>query len=121
MRKYIGIRDGRSIKKYNLSKVIAPMTTIGGHLYRLDAVMFHTDKGSGDAIQFTDLESTQFYGDGNVYIDPNDTMAMLDTVPNGTKKVYRWNKLTAGNGMVYVYMAVAVIMVLSFIGKELGA
>ena len=121
MKKYIAIKDGRSIKKYNLSKVIAPMTTIGGHLYRLDSVMFHTDKGSGDAIQFTDLESTQFYGDGNVYIDPNDTMAMLDTVPNGTKKVYRWNKLTAGNGMVYVYMAVAVIMVLSFIGKELGA
>lgn len=121
MRKYIAIRDGRSIKKYNLSKVIAPMTTIGGHLYRLDAVTFHMDKGSGDAIQFTDLESTQFYGDGNIYIDPNDTMAMLDTVPNGTKKVYRWNKLTAGNGMVYVYMAIAVIMVLSFIGKELGA
>ena len=121
MRKYIAIRDGRSIKKYNLSKVIAPMTTIGGHLHRLDAVMFYNDKGSGDAIQFTDLESTQFYGDGNIYIDPNDTMAMLDTVPNGTKKVYRWNKLTAGNGMVFVYMAVAVIMVLSFIGKELGA
>ena len=92
------------------------MTDIANHLYRLDEIMFHVDKGTGDAIMFTDLESTQFYGDGKTYIDPNVTIAMMDTSPSGAKKVYRWNKLTSGNGMTYVYMAIAVIMVISFIG-----
>ena len=118
MGKYIAIRNGRTIKKYNLGRVTLPMTDIANHLYRLDEVMFHMDRGSGDSILFTELESTQFYGDGRKYIDPNDTIAMMDTSPNGTKKVYRWNKLTDGGGMVYVYMAIAVILVLSFIGGQ---
>lgn len=117
MRKYVAIRDGRSIKKYNISKITNPMTIIRNHLYRLDEQMFHLDRGSGDAIMFTDLDSTQFYGDGKVYIDPNETMAILDTAPDGAKKeVKRWNNLTDGGGMTYIYMAVGLVIVLSAIG-----
>lgn len=41
MRKYVAIIEGRGIKKYNLSKVTLPMTTIRSHLYRTDEKLFH--------------------------------------------------------------------------------
>ena len=120
MRKYLAIIEGRSIKKYNLSKIISPMTVVRKHLYRTDEQLFHLEKGGGDAIEFVDLESTQAYGDGMTYSDPDETIAVLDTAPNLKGKVAVWNKLTDGGGMQIMYIAFALIAVIFVIGKMLS-
>lgn len=111
MRKYLAIIEGRGIKKYNLSKITLPMTTIRSHLYRTDERLFHLDKGSDQAIEFVELENTQVYGDGE-YLNPDETIAVLDTAPSLNKKVANWSSLTNGGGMNFIYMALGVIMVI---------
>lgn len=119
MKKYIAIKEGRTIKKYNLSKIATPMVMIRDHLYTLHEFEFHLDKGCGDAIKFTDLESTQYYGDAERYINPDETIAVLDTAPNLKQKVKVWNRLTDGGGMTVIYAALGIIMVIYVIGMML--
>lgn len=111
MRKYVAIIEGRSIKKYNLSKITLPMTVIRNHLYRTDERFFHLEKGGDQSIEFVDLENTQIYGVPE-YINPDETIAVLDTAPNLKGKVAIWNRLFDGGGMNFIYVALGVIMVI---------
>lgn len=119
MKKYLAIIEGRGIKKYNLSKINAPMTIVRKHLYRTDEHLFHLDKGGEVAIEFVELESTQVFGDGKTYVDPDETIAILDTAPNLKKKVAVWNRLTDGGGMPFIYVALGIIMMVYVVGMML--
>lgn len=51
------------------------------------------------------------FGNGE-YLNPDETIAILDTAPSLTKKVANWSSLTHGGGMNFIYIALGVIMVI---------
>lgn len=112
MKKCVAIIEGRGIKKYNMSKIALPMTIIRNHLYRTDEELFHLEKGGDQAIEFVELENTQVFGSGRDYLDPDETIAILDTAPDLKGKVANWSKLTNGGGMGFIYYVLGIIMVI---------
>lgn len=111
MRKYLAIMEGRTIKRYNMDRITLPLTAVRQHLYRTDDHLFHKERGSNVSIEFVELENTQTWGDGQ-YLDPDETIAILDTAPSVKAKVATWSKLTNGGGMNFVYLALGVIMII---------
>lgn len=111
MRKYLGIMEGRTIKRYNMDRITLPLTAVRQHLYRTDEFCFHKERGSNISIEFVQLENTQVWGDGQ-YLDPDETIAILDTAPSVKAKVANWSKLTNGGGMNFIYLALGVIMII---------
>lgn len=118
LRKSIAIIEGMRIKRYNLGSMVLPMTVVRKHLFRTDERYFYIDRTNGESILFTDLESTQAYGNGNEYIDPNDTLALLDTAPTSKNASVGHLSLLIENPMVLVYAAVAVVILLSAFGVK---
>lgn len=116
MKKSIGIIEGMTIKRYNLGKMVLPMTIIRKRLFRTDECNFWIDRTTGEGIMFTDLESTQAYGDGKNYIDPDNTLAQLDVVPSQKNNSVGHLSMIVQNPMVLVYAAVAVIILMSAFG-----
>lgn len=88
------------------------MTIVREHLYRTDDRLFHHVKDSGEAIEFTELESTQVYGDGT-FLNPDDTIAMLRIAQHNHKKVMKLGGLLDGDPMKYIYIVVAIVILLS--------
>lgn len=118
MKKSIGMIEGRSIKKYRLGKVTLPLTVIRKHLVRTDEAYFHRDCEGEESILFTEIGSTQFYGDGSKQVNPDDAIALLDTSSNNKKNV-GYLPMIINNPMVLVYGAVAIILVASIFGVKL--
>lgn len=116
MPNYIALKTGKTIKKYNVGKALLPMTIIRKHLYRTDLKNFHEIIGTADNIMFTDLESTQYYGDGLDYVDPDDTIAMLDTAPTSNNNSVGIISMFVGNPMVFVYAAIAIVILVTVVG-----
>lgn len=112
----IAVIEGRRIKKYSLGPSVLSMTVIRKHLIRTDARLFHKDVSGGEAILFTELESTQVYGAKDNYTDPDITIAMLDTAPTSTNRAVGHLGILIENPMVVVYVAVAAIVLLSGLG-----
>lgn len=119
IRKSIGIIEGVTIKRYNLGRMVLPMTVIRKRLFRTDEQNFYIDRTSGEGIMFTDLESTQAYGDGHNYTDPDRTFAELDVAPSESKNSVGHLGMIIQNPMVLVYAAVAVIILLSAVGVKI--
>lgn len=119
MKKYIAIIEGKRIKKYRLGTVGLPLTVVRKHLYRTDDQLFHKDLESDEAILFTELESTQAYGDGETVIEPDDAIAILDTSYSSGKKSVGYISLIIANPMLLVYGAVAIVIVLSVLGVKI--
>lgn len=116
IKKSIGIIEGMTIKRYNLGRMVLPMTVIRKHLFRTDERYFYIDRYTGESLMFTDLESTQAYGDGDTYIDPDDTLSFLDTAPSGKSAAIGFLPMIIKNPMVIIYGMVAVIVLLSVLG-----
>lgn len=116
MPNYIAIREGKSIKKYNLGKATLPMTIIRKHLFRTDLRLFHEIVGTDECIMFTELESTQAYGNGRDFVDPDDTIAFLDTAPTGKNSSVGFLGSFSANPMMFVYAAIGVVIIATMIG-----
>lgn len=119
MKKYICIIEGRRIKKYRLGAVGLPLTVVRKHLYRTDDKLFHRDLESEEALLFTELESTQAYGDGTEAIKPDDAIAILDTSYSSGKKSVGYISMIISNPMLLVYGAVAIVIILSVFGVRI--
>ena len=119
IKKSIGIIEGMTIKRYNLGKMVLPMTVIRKHLFRTDERYFHHDRTTGESIMFVDLESTQAYGNGEDYINPDVTIAYLDIAPSGKNHTIGHLSMIMQNPMVMVYFAVAIVILLSVLGVKL--
>lgn len=119
MKKYICIIEGRRIKKYRLNAVGLPLTVVRKHLYRIDDRLFHKDLSSDESLLFTELESTQAYGDGQTVIKPDDSIALLDSSYSTGKKNISYISMLIANPMVLVYGAVAVVVLLSVFGVRI--
>lgn len=118
MKKSIGIIEGRRIKRYYLGKNVLPLTVVRKHLYQTDDRFFHNDRASDESIMFTLLESTQAFGDGELYIDPDDALAVLDTAPskNGNGSV-GFISMFMNNPMMFVYLGIGVVVVFTGLGS----
>lgn len=121
MKKSIAIIEGRRIKKYRLGAVGLPLTVVRKHLYRTDDILFHKDLNSDESILFTELESTQAYGDGRPesVLDPDEAIAILDTSYSSGRKAVGFVNMIIANPMILIYGAVAVVVVLSVFGVKL--
>lgn len=108
-----------TIKRYNLGKMVLPMTVIRKRLFRTDECNFFIDRTSGESIMFTDLESTQAYSNVKNYIDPDNTFEQLDVVPSQKNNSVGHLSMIIQNPMVLIYAAVAVIILLSAVGVKI--
>lgn len=116
MLKSIGIIEGRRIKRYYLGKNVLPLTVIRKHLYQTYDLFFHNDLDSDESIMFTTLESTQAFGDGVLYIDPDDAIAILDTAPSKRNRSVGFLSMFTNNPMMFVYMAIGIVILFTVLG-----
>lgn len=119
MKKYICIIEGRRIKKYRLGTVGLPLTVVRKHLYRTDDRLFHKDLESEEELLFTELESTQAYGDGTLVMQPDDAIAILDTSYSSGKKSVGFVNQIIANPMLLIYGAIAIVVVASIFGVRI--
>lgn len=115
MKKSICIKEGRRIKKYRLGSVIMPLTIVRKHLYPTYENLFYNDRDSDESLIFTDLESSQIYSDGNLFLDPDDAIAILDTMNNSRDKI-GFAGTMINNPMVFVYAGLGIVIVLTALG-----
>lgn len=118
MAKQMIIIDGKVAKSYRLGKNNRPMTTVKHRLFRTDDELFFKQQDSEDSIIIYHLDSTQPYTDNeDNYLDPDKTMALID-IGRATygKNMGFVDKITGMDGMKWVYIAVAFIIVLGALG-----
>ena len=118
MPKNLIIIDGKTAKNYRLGKNNRPMTVIKHRLFRTDDQFFFKQKDSADCVLIYQLDSTQPYTDDeSSYLNRDMTMALID-VGRSTygKSIGFVDKITGMDGMKWVYIAVAIVIVLSVAG-----
>lgn len=114
MQKKLLLIEGRTVKAYNLGKASRAMTIVRQRLFRTDDRLFWCDFEGPDSIIIYDLDSTQPYGTGTKYLDPDTTMAFIDIArTNHKKNVGLISTINSLNGMTFVYIAVAIVILLS--------
>lgn len=116
MTKQLIIIDGKTAKCYKLSKNNRPMTTIRNRLFRTDDALFFKQKDESNSIIIYPLDSTQPYCRNEKYVDPDITMAMIDIGKTTHKNKGFVDKITGLDGMKWVYIAIAIIIILSVVG-----
>lgn len=118
MTKNLIIIDGKTAKCYRLGKNNRPMTTVRGRLFRTDDGLFFGQEDSSDSMVIYNLDDTQPYSESSdVYLDPDKTMALIDVGKSGKNKYGGLvEQVKNMDGMKWVYIAVAVIIVLSVAG-----
>lgn len=117
MAKFLCLIEGRTIKKYMLGKTGRPLTAVRSHLFRTDDKIFIHDRMSAESLLFYDLESTQPYSDGDLEVDSDKTMALIDIArTNGKRNVSVLGALSGLNPMTFIYIAIAGVILLSAVG-----
>lgn len=101
------------IKRYTLGKDTRPMTTVRKRLYRTDErLMLHNVAGEDEIIIY-DVDSTQPYGSGKEYLDPDETMDLIDIGKRArTKNV---SHLSGARPEWIIYGIVGILVVVSLL------
>jgi hypothetical protein len=103
------------IKRYTLGKDTRPMTTVRKRLYRTDErLMLHNVAGEDEIIIY-DVDSTQPYGSGKEYLDPDETMDLIDIGKRArTKNVSHLSGINARPEWI-IYGIVGILVVFSLL------
>lgn len=117
MTKSLILIEGHTAKRFVLSKNVKPIVDVRSRTYRADDSWCWKDKHGPDCVIMYDLDSGQPYDTGKEIIDPDQTMCEIDLgKANHSKNVTIIGQITGMDGMKWVYIAVAAIIVLGALG-----
>ena len=116
MTKHLILIEGHSAKRYVLTKNVKPIVDVRSRTYRTDDKWCWKDKNGRDSVIIYDLDSNQPYDAGTEIINPDQTMCEIDLgKANHSKNVTILGQLAGLDGMKWVYIAVAFIILFSFL------
>lgn len=111
MTKYMLMMETDQITWVKVKKSNRLLVSLWGRLYRNDDQLYVKDKHSSDAIRITPIDSNQVgmvKGGKSVYVNPNDTRAIIMSKEIGGTKKKSWLNLDASKIGTYLIIAIVV-------------
>lgn len=104
------------VKRYVLGKDTRPLTRVRRRLYRTDERLMLKNVAGDDEVVIYDVDSTQPYGNEDEYLDPDETMCMIDIGKKSrNKNVSTLGSLSSMNPNIIMYAIVGILVVYSLI------
>lgn len=117
MTKDLIIIDGAEAKRYIMKKSYRPMTVVRQRLFRTDDRFMMRCATRPDTMIIYGIDDTQPRGVKPEYINPDETMAYIDIGrPNKKSNVNILDSIGNIDGMKFIYIAVAIVVILSVAG-----
>ena len=117
MTKGLILVEGHSAKRFVLGKNVKPIVDVRSRTFRTDDDWCWRDLKGKDCVIMYPIDSGQPYDRGDSIINPDETMAKIDLGKSShTKNVSSLGKIADMDGQKWVYIAVAVIIVLGAVG-----
>ena len=111
------IIEGNTVKRYIMKKSAKPMTVVRQRLFRTDNRLKWIDKNSDTSFILYDLDGIQPWGVHEPFINPDETMALIDAGrPNKKANVGFLSNLSGIDGKSVFWIALAAIILLSAAG-----
>ena len=102
MTKYLVRLETDVIRWFKIKKAHRELITLHGRLYRNDDCLYVKDKHSSDAIRLTPIDSNQVGKPRPIYIDPNDTRAIIMSKEISGQKTKAWFNMDASKLWMYL-------------------
>lgn len=106
MTKYALIVETDQITWFKIKKGNRLLFSLWGRLYRNDDKLYLKDKHSSDAIRITPIDSNQVGKVKPVYVNPDDTRAMIMSKEIAGTKKKSWLNFDASKLPMYLIMAI---------------
>ncbi len=108
MAKYIVRIETDCITWFKIKKATRELVSLQGRLYRNDDQLYLKDKHSSDAIRITPIDSNQVGKVKPVYVNPNDTRAIIMSKEIAGTKKKSWLNFDASKITTYLIAAVII-------------
>lgn len=102
MSKYLVRIETDIIRWFKIKKSNRELITLHGRLYRNDDCFYVKDKHCSDAIRITPIDSNQVGKPIPVFIDPNDTRAIIMSKEISGQKKRSWFNMDASKLWMYL-------------------
>lgn len=102
MTKYIVRVETDIIRWFKIKKSNRELITLHGRLYRNDDCQYVKDKHCSDAIRLTPIDSNQVARPTPIFIDPNDTRAIIMSKEISGQKKRSWFNMDASKLWMYL-------------------
>ena len=108
MTKYIVRIETDCITCFKIKKATRELVSLHGRLYRNDDCLYVKDKHSSDAIMVKQIDSNQVGKPRAVYVNPNDTRAIIMSKEIAGTKKKGWLNFDASKLPMYLIGAIIV-------------
>lgn len=108
MTKYIVRIETDCITWFKIKKATRELVSLHGRLYRNDDQLYVKDKHSSDAIMVKQIDSNQVGKPRAVYVNPNDTRAIIMSKEIAGTKKKSWLNFDASKIPMYLIGAIIV-------------
>lgn len=102
MTKYLVRIETDIIRWFKIKKAYRELITLHGRLYRNEDRFYLKDKHSSDAVRITPIDSNQVAKPKPVFIDPNDTRAIIMSKEISGQKKRAWLNMDVSKLWMYL-------------------